>query len=289
MQPSDPAGAKPPYDSFAIALDVHRAQSARVDNFLLGGAMSFTADRELGRKIVAAFPDMPLAAWENQMLIARAARYLAGRGLRQFLDIGTAIPLGPTLHEIVQAFAPESRVVYLDHDPIVLATVEALTTSDPRGKVTCLCGDLAEPEQILKALAEDATLDLNRPIALAVTAVLHCLSDASRPEQVLKTLRARLAPDSALILTHAASDLNQTSMTQVADACREAGMPFHPRTREQVEAFFDGWDLVEPGITTPARWHPVCPPGTSEAAAYYAGVAVGIGTDPRDAVPGATS
>ena len=289
MQSSEPAGAKPLYGNVAIALDVHRPQSARVDNYLLGGAMSFTADRELGRKIIAAFPDMPLAAWENQMFIARAARYLAGRGLRQFLDIGTGIPLGPCLHEIVQAFAPESRVVYLDHDPIVLATVEALTTSDPSGQVTCLRGDLAKPERILKALAEDATLDLDRPIALALTAVLHCLPDASHPEQALKTLKAQLAPGSALMLTHAASDLNSKAMIQVVDACRSAGMPFHPRTREQVEAIFDGWNLVEPGVTTPARWHPVCPPSTSEAAAYYAGVAVGIGTPPRDAAPGANS
>lgn len=282
MQHDDTAGPRPHGDEAAIDLGVHLPHCARIYNHLLDGVTCFTADREFAAEITALFPDVRLAAWENRMFITRAAAYLARRGLRQFLDIGAGIPFSPDLHEIVQAIAPQARIVYVDHDPIVLTHLHALTTSDPRGKVSALHGDLAEPQQILQALAQDATLDLDEPIALSLNAVLHHLSDADSPERSVKTLKAQLAPGSALMLTHAASDLRQGQMAKVAAACREAGMPFHPRTREQVEAFFDGWYLVEPGLTTTARWRPNYDPGTAESAACYAGVAIEIDTASPD-------
>lgn len=261
-------------DRNAIDLSNDIPHSARVSNYLLGGRTNFTADRELTEKILRAFPEALGAAWEHEFFTQRAALHLAERGMRQFLDIGTGIPRAAKLHGIVQSLDPSARVVYLDNDPIVIQHLQALMISNRLGKVGVVHGDLADPERILAALAAEGTLDMDTPIALCLTAVLEHLPDEHSPQEAVKTLTAALAPDSALMLTHIASDLRAQETEQVAALCRSSGMPLYPRNRQQIEGYFDGWELIDPGITTPARWHPISTPGNAEFAACYAGVAL---------------
>lgn len=190
-------------------------------------------------------------------------------------DLGAGLPHAPHLHQVAQRVEPSCRFVYLDCDPIVLPLLQALTVSDPRGQVGYLYGDLAHPNGVLAAVADQAVLDLDRPVALILGAVAHHLSDDQNPAAVLKTFKAAAHPGSALILSHAAADLAPRTIEAVAAECRSAGVPLHPRTRSQVQELFDGWDLVEPGLTTTARWRPEDTPIPDQAACCYAGVAVG--------------
>lgn len=262
------------WDQFAIDLALDVPNCARVWDYLRGGRTNFTADREMVGRIMGVFPDAIGAAVEHEFFTQRAALYLARRGLRQFLDIGAGLPFSAYLHQTVRAAQPRFRVVYLDTDPIVVEHLHALMTGTSLGRVGSGYGDLTDPEGVLVAVAAGGILDLQAPIALCLNAVVDQLPDEQDPEQVVKTLLAALAPGSALMLTHAAADLHTQEMDQFAEVCASAGIPFYPRTRRQIEAYFDGWELVDPGITTPARWHPICAPGDGEVAAFYAGVAL---------------
>ncbi|HTJ67931.1 MAG TPA: SAM-dependent methyltransferase [Actinospica sp.] len=273
------------FDHGAIDLGLDAPHSARVGDYLLGGRTNFTADRELLGQIMAVFPDVIGAAWEHEFFTHRAALYLAARGIWQFLDIGTGIPRVEKLHRLVQGIEASCRVVYLDNDPIVMQHLRALMADGRPGAVGFVHADLADPQGVLDAVAAEGTLDLSAPIALLLTAVLEHLPDERGPQQAVKTLTQALAPGSALVISHVAADLHAREMNKAAARCRQAGLPLYPRTRDQVEAYFDGWELADPGITTPARWHPISP-GNDEIAACHVGVALGRTTGPaRDRSP----
>lgn len=261
-------------DHGAIDLGLDTPHSSRVGDYLLGGRTNFTADRELLGQIMAVFPDAIGAAWEHEFFCQRAALYLAARGIWQFLDIGTGIPREEKLHRLVQGIEASCRVVYLDNDPIVIQHLRALMADERPGAVGSVHADLTDPQGVLDAVAAEGTLDLSAPIALFLTAVLEHLPDERGPDRAVKTLTQSLAPGSALVITHAAADLHSEEIDEVAVRCRAAGLPLYPRTRSQVEVYFDGWVLADPGITTPARWHPIGGPGDDEVAACHVGVAV---------------
>jgi hypothetical protein len=238
-----------------VDLELDRAHSARMYDYYLGGNTNFPADREAVGRVLAAFPQALIAARANRGFMRRATRYLAGRGLRQFLDIGTGIPTSPNLHEVAQAVAPEARIVYVDNDPIVLHHAQALLLSTPQGRTSYLQADLNQPEAILQAVAQEGTLDLSRPIALSLNAVLHFVPEHEHAYRIVDTFKQALSPGSALAASHATADFNPGA-EDVARVYRSVGTSAQPRTREQFTRFFDGWDLVEPGVTTSHRWHP---------------------------------
>jgi hypothetical protein len=248
--------------------------SARIYDYWLGGKDNFAADRAVGEAMMKAIPGLRSMAAENRKFVHRAARDLvAQEGIRQFLDIGTGIPTRPNLHEIAQRIAPETRVVYVDNDPIVLAHARALMVSTEAGRSEYLAADLRRPETLLKEQVIGETLDLTRPVGLTLIAILMLLADEDDPWELVAQLRAAMPAGSILAITHPTADFNPREVGPAVAAARGAGMTFVARSREQVQRFFGDWAMLEPGLVPVSGWRPDQPVENPEAAYYWAGVA----------------
>ncbi|GAA3246490.1 SAM-dependent methyltransferase [Streptomyces sp. XM83C] len=248
--------------------DTGTAQPARVYDWLLGGKDNYPVDEAVGRKLPRQARD---AARQNRAFMHRAADWLARQGIDQFLDIGTGIPTEPNLHQIVQRVLPAARIVYVDNDPIVLRHAEALLVSTPEGTTDYLQADGRDPAAILRHARE--VLDFERPVALSLIALLHFLPDDQNPRDIVGELVSALAPGSHLVLSHAASDLHSDLARQVTEEYARAGIRLGFRTRAEVARFFDGLDLVEPGLVTAPEWFRTEPAPPPEDSGIYAGVA----------------
>jgi SAM-dependent methyltransferase len=245
-------------------------------DYFLGGRTNFQADREAVAAILAAMPAIQIAARENRKFVHRSTRFLAEQGIRQFLDVGTGIPTHPNLHEIAQAVAPDARVVYVDNDPIVLAHAEALLQSTPEGRTAYIHADLTDPESILGSSELHEALDLSQPVALSINAVLHFVVDDELAMGSVGRLKDALSPGSGLAITQGSSDLVPQRTIEGSQAYRNAGTAVRARSHDEFAAFFAGWELVEPGLTTVFRWRPdPDDPGgvTDQQAGSYAAVA----------------
>jgi hypothetical protein len=241
----------------AAQIDVRRANSARVYDYWLGGKDNFAADREAAEEAIAASPGIIADVRANRAFLARAVRFLAReRGVRQFLDIGTGLPAAPNTHEIAQLVDPAARVVYVDNDPIVVAHARAMMVSGPDGSVDYLDADLRDPAVIRKAAAR--TLDLTRPVALMVLLILHLIPDADGPYDVVRSLLAGLPEGSYLVLSHPASDIRPDSVAEMTRKMNQRlkGPKATVRDHEQASRFFDGLELLEPGVVEPPQWRP---------------------------------
>ncbi|MBW8487372.1 SAM-dependent methyltransferase [Actinomadura parmotrematis] len=249
--------------------------SARIYDHLLGGKDNFAADRAAAAEIVRHQPTLPVSMRANRAFMARMARRLVTEhGVRQFLDIGTGLPTAPNLHEAAQAAAPETRVVYVDNDPIVLVHARALLTGSAEGRTSYLDADLRRPETILDSPELRATLDLSAPVALTMIAILQFFTDEEEAHRLVRALLEPLAPGSllALSLVPAAAE-TAASVDDVAAAYRSQGIPMKPRTRAEVAAFFDGLELLEPGIVRSVHWRPDGPVDPDDTNHMYVGVA----------------
>ncbi|MGK5732384.1 SAM-dependent methyltransferase [Streptomyces sp. URMC 124] len=260
-----------------VDLRLDRAHSARIYDRLLGGRTNFAADREAAQRILSVFPAAGEACRMNREFMHRAAGHLARAGLTQFLDIGTGIPTSPNLHEIVQAVSPAARVVYTDNDPIVLAHAAALLRGRPEGRTAYLQADVTVAGSVLEAPELHATLDLRRPVALTLNALLHFVPDdgRGRAHAAVEELKAALPRGSALVITHGTSDFSPRAMGRVRDVYARAGTPLQLRGEAEFRRFFDGWELLEPGVTLAHRWRPGRPgapagPTAAEAVCYAA-------------------
>jgi SAM-dependent methyltransferase len=250
-------------------------QSARVYDYWLGGKDHFPADRALGDAIAEALPTIRIQVRAQRAFLGRAVRYLArDAGIRQFLDIGTGIPTAGNVHDVAQQTAPESRVLYVDNDPIVLAHARALMAGTPEGSVAFIQADLREPEAILGDPAVAATLDLAQPVGLALVGVMHHLRDSDDPRRVVATLVGALAPGSYLVLSQSTPDFDPEAMRNLAAASEQGGIPNVPRSLADTEPFFAGLELVEPGLVPMAAWRPDPRAEQDPRSAYaYGGVA----------------
>ena len=252
--------------------DTRVPHNARVYNYLLGGKDNFAADRAAGERFIAAFPDVVHSVRANRAFLARAVRFLTSdAGIRQFLDIGTGVPAADNTHEVAQRFAPDSRVVYVDNDPIVLSHAQALLEGSPDGACAYVDADLREPGKILAAAA--GTLDFARPVAVMLVAVLQLIGDADDPAGIVARLMAACAPGSFLVISHPASDLDaglDTATRQFNQSGREQATN---RDRAAVTLLFDGCELLEPGVVRVSEWRPVSDLETARSAAVWAGVA----------------
>jgi hypothetical protein len=265
-----------------IDLRMDRPHSARMYDYYLGGYTNFPADREAAGQAMIAFPSLLVAARANRRFMHRSTRYLAARGHQQFLDIGTGIPTSPNLHEIAQAITPAARIVYADNDPIVLAHAAALLHSTPQGLTAYTQADVTDPAALLEAPEIHATLDLDEPVALSLNALLHFVPDHLGAHAIVDRLKDRLAPGSALTMTHLTADFDPEPVHRLVAAYRAAGTSGQARTREEFTAFFTGWTLLEDGVTPTPQWNPDRDndrdndPGnvTDAEAACYAAVAV---------------
>ena len=252
------------------------AHPARVYDYWLGGKDNFPADRALAEHIMEAIPTMRTMAAANRAFLSRAVRCLAKEaGIRQFLDIGTGIPTSPNVHEVAQALAPDSRVVYVDNDPIVLAHARALLTSQEAGETSFIGADLRQPKSILDHPTLTSTLDLSQPVAVMLVAVLMYFRDTDNPNpfEMVATLLEAMPPGSYLAITHPTADFNAEAMGGAVAAAERSGVTLVPRNQAETEEFFAGLDVVDPGVTPVLSWRPDKPPDDPRSAYYWAGIA----------------
>jgi hypothetical protein len=239
-----------------IDLQLDRPHSARMYDYYLGGYTNFPADREAAGKAITAFPSALVAARANRRFMQRSTRCLAGAGLSQFLDIGTGIPTSPNLHEVAQGVTPAARVVYADNDPIVLAHAAALLRGTPQGRTAYAPGDVTDPEALLHSPDVRRTLDLDRPVALSLNALLHFVPGDRSAHEIVEYFKKELAPGSALSITHVTADFAPEAIGPVVQVYNSAGTPVQSRTLSEFTAFFEGWTLMEPGVASTQRWRP---------------------------------
>jgi hypothetical protein len=263
-------------DPFEI--DITVAHPARRYNYWLGGKDNFEADRISGDTWAASFPSIKIAAIENRRFLRRAVTYLVEEaGIRQFLDIGTGIPSADNVHEVARSIDPEARVVYVDNDPIVLAHARRLLARTDAGAATAyIHADLRDPVAILDHPDLRATLDLSRPVALLLIAVLHFYEDSNDPYGRVATLTRALPAGSHLVISHCTADFMSPAAKSAFDAIntQERGRvrdPFEFRSRAEFARFFDGMDLIPPGIVSISDWRNDVPPD-ERVAATEAGV-----------------
>jgi S-adenosyl methyltransferase len=241
-------------DGIAGRLDTTVAHSARVWNYLLGGKDNFAADRETGELILNMFPDIAQIARLQRRFLVRAVRFLAGEaGVRQFLDIGTGLPTADNTHQVAQREAPESKIVYVDNDPLVLVHAEALLTSDPRGVTSYIEADVRDPGEILREAGK--TLDLGQPVALMMLGILGQVPDSDEPGSILARLLEALPSGSYLALTDG-GNTSPSANHALAVYNQNSASSYYLRPPEQIAGFFDGLELVPPGVVTTTRWRP---------------------------------
>ncbi|MBC3981315.1 SAM-dependent methyltransferase [Streptomyces sp. AC536] len=240
----------------ASRIDTSKPHPARMYDYYLGGKDHYEVDQQAAEKVVEINPGIKVCAGTNRRFMHRATRYLAAAGVRQFLDIGTGIPTEPNLHQVAQSVAPEARVVYADNDPIVLTHAQALLRSTREGRTAYIHADVREPEKILAAQELRETLDMSQPVALSLNALLHFVPDEFHAYDLVERLVAALAPGSYLVLSHVTSDFAPDVWARVVDIYHRGGIPAQTRSRAEVERFFTGLELVEPGVEVPHRWRP---------------------------------
>ena len=253
-------------------IDPSVAHIARVYDFWLGGKDNFAVDREVGKQVLEIHPETVLSVRANRAFLARSVRYLAEQGIRQFLDVGTGLPSGNNTHEVAQAVAPQSRVAYVDNDPIVLAHARALLTSHPQGETGYLDADIRDPGAILAGAAE--LLDFSRPVGVMLVAVLHMLTDDEGPGEIVDRFMAAVPPCSFLVISHLASDVQRDAMAEMGRRLNSSmTQRFTMRTRAEVTAFFHGLTLVDPGVVLTHEWRPASPDDAKIPGVLWAGAA----------------
>jgi SAM-dependent methyltransferase len=236
-------------------IDTGEANSARVYDWWLGGEHNFRADQDAARAMIAIEPKARGIARANRAFLGRAVRFLAAEaGIRQFLDIGSGIPTANNVHQVAQATAPGSRVVYADADDIAVAHSRLILDDNP--DATVLQADLREPASILSAPETQLLLDFTRPVAVLLVAVLHFLADADNPEQIVANLRDALAPGSYLVISHACRDAMPAAAAVESVYRSRVASRGRARTREEIARFFGGFDLVDPGLAWITQWRP---------------------------------
>jgi O-methyltransferase involved in polyketide biosynthesis len=258
----------------APRIDTSVPHNARIWNYWLGGKDNYPVDREMGEQIRSFFPEIVDNAVADRGFLVRAVTHLAREeGVRQFLDVGTGLPTHNNTHEVAQSVAPESRVVYVDNDPLVLTHARALLTGDDQGATDYVDADLRDPEAILREASR--TLDLERPVALMLLGVVNFVADDAEVRAILDRLLGALAPGSFLVLSHPTDDIDRERAHRVAAAWNERGTPkLTIRTAEQIGALFDGLELLEPGVVSCSLWRPApAEVGGARPVAEYCGVA----------------
>jgi hypothetical protein len=237
-------------------IDPTVSHSARIWNYWLGGKDNFQVDKEIGDQILGFVPELVRSARADRHFLARAVRYLAvEQGIRQFLDIGTGLPTVDNTHEVAQHIAPESRIVYVDNDPLVLAHAHALLTSTPEGVCDYIDADVNDPGAIVRQAAK--TLDFSQPVAIMMLGIVNFVIDTARAQQIIRQLVDAVPSGSYLTISHPTTEVDAAPMIQAVDYWNQQGSaPMTLRTREEILTFFDGLDLVEPGVVTCSRWRP---------------------------------
>jgi hypothetical protein len=236
--------------------DTSVAHHARIYDYLLGGKDNYAADREAGDALIKAYPTMVDLARANRAFLGRAVHFLtAEAGIRQFLDIGTGIPAAGNTHQVAQEAASDSRVVYVDYDPVVLSHARALLVSGPQGVTDYIDADARDVAAVLEKAAR--TLDFSRPVAVIILLMLHAIGDSDDPHGIVSRIMDAMPPGSYLAISHPASDIEPEKVTDLTARVNELSyQQYTGRSQEQVMRFFDGLELVEPGMVQVQQWRP---------------------------------
>jgi hypothetical protein len=243
-------------------VDVETASAARLYDFFLGGSCNFEVDRELGRQVAAVAPGVFDFTRLNRAFLRRAVRYLGEQGIDQFLDIGSGIPTAGNVHEIAQSANPDARVVYVDNEPVAVAHSELLLEDTPNTAV--IKADLRDPDSVLRHETTRRLLDFRRPIGLLTVAVYHFIPDSDRPAELAAAYRDALPSGSYLALSHGTEDSLGEQIRQIMALYKNSQNPVTTRTRAEVAALFDGFELVEPGLVFTPLWRPESPEDVGE-------------------------
>jgi hypothetical protein len=256
-----------------LTFDVTKAHQARSYDYYLGGKDNYAADRAAVDEQIKIVPNLGFTMQANRAFLGRAVRYLASEaGIRQFLDIGTGIPTAGNVHEVAQAIAPESRVVYVDYDPVVLAHARALLDSSEAGATEYIDADLRDTGTILSRAAD--LLDFTKPVAITLISILHALLDADDPHAIVAQIMDAVPSGSYLAISHFGQELLPAeALEALMDSIRRTSLQqYTSRTREEVTRFFDGTDLVEPGLVPVEEWRPDPGAGGEGKSLYWCAV-----------------
>jgi len=258
------------YRAEQTKIDTTRPHPARIYDYLLGGKDNYEVDQRAADELVAAAPEARIGVRANRAFLQRAVRFVVDSGVRQILDVGTGLPTPPNVHETAQEVAPDVRVAYVDNDPIVKVHADALLGNTEGTSV--VLSDLRDPRALLDHPDVRRIIDFEQPVALVLVAVLHFLTDAEKPGEVVATLRDALPAGSFLVLSHATGDFADRAAARAV--YNKATATLNLRARAEVERFFDGFELLEPGLAQVPFWRPDTePPARSAEIGFYGGVA----------------
>lgn len=257
------------------SIDISVPSVARIYDYYLGGSHNFEVDREAARKAMEFMPGLPKVMQANRAFMQRAVRFALDEGIDQFLDVGSGIPTFGNVHEVAQSARPGARVVYIDHDPVAVAHSQAVLAGNE--DAAAAAADLRKPLEILASDEVQGLIDLNRPVALLLVAILHFVEDEDDPYGAVAQLRDALAPGSLLILTHASYEgipLPAERAAGTVDVYKDIRNPLIMRSREEIAQFFEGYDMVEPGLVSMPHWRPRTAPEDEDPYAFsgFAGV-----------------
>ncbi|MFD5715213.1 SAM-dependent methyltransferase [Streptomyces pharetrae] len=257
------------------SIDISVPSVARIYDFYLGGSHNFEVDREAARRAMEFMPGLPKIMQANRAFMRRAVRHAVDQGITQFLDIGSGIPTFGNVHEVAQAADPGARVVYVDRDPVAVAHSQAVLDGNAHADV--VAADLLKPQDILTSPQVERLLDLDRPVALLLVAILHFVEDADDPYGAVAQLSDTLAPGSMLVLTHASYEgipLPAERAGGAVDVYKDIRNPLIMRSRDEIARFFEGYDMVEPGLVPMPHWRPDTAPEDEDPYAFsgFAGV-----------------
>ncbi len=257
-------------------IDLSRPSAARVYDYYLGGSHNFEVDRRMAEEAISLWPQLPLLMQANRDFMRRAVRFLADQGVEQFVDIGSGIPTAGNVHEVAHRQDPRARVVYADNDPVAVAHSRAILADVDHAIV--VHADLRRPEEVFGVPAVRELIDLTRPVALLLVAVLHFIPDADDPHAAVRRLGDLLPPGSYLVISHASPDRQPELATTHQELYRRTPTPMTMRTGEQIAGFFSGFELVPPGLVSLPLWRPEDDTMSSEAArmAGFAGVGLKV-------------
>ncbi|MEU1329333.1 SAM-dependent methyltransferase [Streptomyces sp. NPDC005865] len=258
-----------------LGIDISMPSVSRIYDYYLGGSHNFEVDREAARKAMEFMPGLPKVMQANRAFMRRAVRHAVGRGVTQFLDIGSGIPTFGNVHEVAQQASPEARVVYVDHDPVAVAHGQAALEGTER--TAAIAGDLRKPRDILGSSEVAEVLDLDRPVAVLLVAVLHFLEDAYDPRAAVAELRDATAPGSLLVVSHASYEgipVPPEQAGRTVGVYKDIRNPLIMRSRDEIARFFEGYDMVEPGLVPMPHWRPDTAPVEEDPYSFsgFAGV-----------------
>ncbi|MHA6761286.1 SAM-dependent methyltransferase [Streptacidiphilus sp. PAMC 29251] len=263
-------------DYEGIDLELDRAHTARMYDYFLGGVTNFEADRQAAGQALAGAPWLRSSARANRAFVQRSTRVLAQAGFTQFLDIGTGIPTSPNVHEVAQEVNPAAKVVYADNDRIVLAHARHLLIGTDQGRTAYVEADATSPQTVLESTVVRQNLDFEQPVALSLNALLHFVPDALGAFDIVEQYKAGLPSGSALVMSHATPDFAPAEWGRVVAAYHAAGTPAQVRTLKEFTRFFEGWDIISPGLVSCPTWRPDTDtePFSDVECSVYAGVAL---------------